>query len=306
MNELLHEQAVQWLIEVRDAPADAAVQRAFDAWLARGDAHRLAYLDALMAFNAGAESSEPLPAITSPRFVRRHPVWLGAGFAAVAVFALLFGPRWSEQLRADAASAPGVARELVLDDGTQLRLAPDSLVAIDFDAAGRDIELLRGAVTVDVAADPRPLTLRHRDATVRDIGTRFEVQTAPDVLRVSVASGLVEVTRAGHAALQVAAGEQVEWRGAAIAQRAWQERREVAGLLVLEQAPAALAMAQWAAFEGRRVQWIGAAPGHAGLDAALPMRTPEERQAALATLAREFAVDVLFDGPGIVILRALP
>ena len=126
------------------------------------------------------------------------------------------------------------------------------------------------------------------------------------MLRVSVASGLVEVTRAGHAALQVAAGEQVEWRGAAIAQRAWQERRDVAGLLVLDHAPAALALSQWAAFEGRRVQWIGAAPGHAGLDAALPMRTPEERQAALATLAREFAVDVLFDGPGIVILRALP
>ena len=99
MNELLHEQAVQWLIEVRDAPADAAVQRAFDAWLALDETHRLAYLDALITFNAAAEPSEPVAVAMSPGFVRRHPVWLGAGFAAVAVFALLFGPRWSEQSR---------------------------------------------------------------------------------------------------------------------------------------------------------------------------------------------------------------
>lgn len=304
MSDLRQELAAQWLMQVRDAPADAAVQRAFDAWLAVDDAHRLAYLDALIAFNAAAETSTPAYAVASPGWVRRHPVWLGSTIAVLAVVTVLFGQRWSEQVRADETSAPGVARELVLTDGTQLRLAPDSAIAIDFSAGERDIELLRGAVTIDVAADSRPLILRHHQTTVRDIGTRFTVQTAPEVLRVGVVSGLVEVTRADRAAVRIPAGEQIEWHGAAVEQRPWQEHRDVTDMLLLDHAPAALALAQWAAFEGSRVQWIGTPPSDISLDAALPMRSAEERHAALATLAREFGFDVLLDGAGLVVLRA--
>ncbi|HQW81534.1 MAG: FecR domain-containing protein [Rhodanobacteraceae bacterium] len=304
MNDGVRQQAVQWLMQVRDQPEDVGVQQAFDLWLAADDRHRLGYLDALIAFNAAADAHAPMHAPMRPGVARRHRLWLGAAFGVLLAVVGLYGPRWFEQVRADETSAPGVARELVLADGSQLRLAPDSAIAIDFSASERDIELLRGAVTIDVAADSRPLILRHHQTTVRDIGTRFAVQAAPDVLRVGVVSGVVEVTRADRAAVRIPAGAQIEWHGAAVEQRPWQEHRDVADMLLLDHAPAALALAQWAAFEGSRVQWIGAPPSDISLDAALPMRSAEERHAALATLAREFGLDVLLDGAGLVVLRA--
>lgn len=304
MNDVVRQQALQWLVQVRDAPADAVVQQAFDRWLSAHDGHRLAYLDALMVFNAAAEATVPKPVAVPASFARRHAGWLGAVLGAAAALALLLGPRWSEHWRADEIAPPGVHREITLADGTQLRLAPDAAVALDIDATRRDITLLRGSVMVDVAADPRPLALHYRDSTVRDIGTRFEVQAAADVLRVGVAEGLVEVRRGEAAAVRVAAGEQVTWQGTSSARHAWREYAIEPGMLVLDRAPAPLAIAQWAAYSGRRVRWIGHVDAGSHLDAVLPMRTPAEQRAALATLARQFDLSVILDVEGFLLVRA--
>lgn len=294
---------MRWWLQVRDAPADAAVQRAFDAWLAADDAHRLAYLEVLMTANAAAEATAPLP--TAPRAPARRPVaWFGAAFASLLVCGLLFGPRWSEQWRADAVAPPGAGHALVLADGTRLELGADSAVAFDLGAGGRDIELLRGTVTVDVATDPRPLTLRWRDVAIRDIGTRFTVQAAADTVRVGVAEGRVDVRRGDAAAVPVEAGEALDWQGPTPQRHAWRETASAPGLLVLDRAPAALALAQWAASRGTRVYWLGSPPTGAPFDAALPVRTPEERRTALDTLARHYRVDVVLDGAGLLVLRA--
>lgn len=300
----MQQAAMQWWLQVRDAPADASVQRAFDAWLAADDRHRLAYLDVLMALNAAAESTQPARAPQTAGWMRRHAGWVGAAFASLAFCAVLLGPRWSEQWRADAVAPPGSERELVLDDGTRLVLGADSAIAYAVDADRRDITLLRGTVTVAVAVDPRPLTLHWRDAEVRDIGTRFTVQAAADVLRVGVEEGRVDVRRGGAAPVSIGAGERVDWDDASPTRGVWHAVVATPDLLLLDQAPAALAVAQWAAHRGTRVVWIGSPPSGLPLDAALPMRTRDDQQAALATLARHYRFDVVLDGGGVLVLRS--
>lgn len=293
---------MRWWLQVREAPADAAVQRAFDAWLAADDAHRLAYLEVLMTANAAAEAT--MPRATSPRARIRGPAaWLGAAFASLLIFGLLFGPRWSEQWRADVVSPPGGGHALVLADGTRLALGADSAVAFDLGDDAREIELLRGMVTVEVAADPRPLTLRWRDIAVRDIGTRFTVQAAADAVRIGVAEGRVDVRRGDAAPVPLEAGEALDWQGPTPQRRAWREPVPTPGLLVLDRAPAALALAQWAANRGTRVYWLGSAPTGAPLDAALPVRTADEQRAALDTLARHYRFDIVLNGGGLLVLR---
>lgn len=300
----MQQAAMQWWLQLRDAPADAPVQHAFDAWLAADDRHRRAYLEVLMALNAAVEPSAPLRAPQAAGWMRRHAGWVGAAFASLAFCAVLFGPRWSEQWRADAVAPPGAGRELVLDDGTRVTLGADSAIAFDVDADTRDIVLLRGAVTVAVAADPRPLTLRWRDAEVRDIGTRFTVQAAADALRVGVEEGRVDVRRGPAAPVSIGAGERVDWDGANPQRGVWHAIAAAPDLLLLDQAPAALALAQWAASRGTRILWIGAPPAGRPLDAALPMRSRDEQQAALATLARHYRFDIVLDGGGLLVLRS--
>lgn len=295
---------MQWWMQVREVPADAATQRAFDVWLAADDRHRLAYLDVLMAMNAAIEPALPLQPRPQAGWLRRHVGWVGAAVASLAFCAVLFGPRWAEQWRADAVAPAGAARDIVLDDGTRIELGADSAITFDIGTDARDIVLLRGSVTVDVAADPRPLTLRWRDAEVRDIGTRFTVQAADDALRVGVEEGRVEVRR-GHAdAVSIGAGERVDWNAANPQRGRWHAVEASPGLLLLDRAPAALALAQWAANRGTRIVWIGSPPSAVPLDAALPVRTRDEQQAALDTLARHYRFDIVFDGAGVLVLRS--
>lgn len=305
MNELLLADAVQWLVRLRDAPADGDVQRAFDAWLARGDAHRIAYLDALLAMNAAAECSPPRSALARPAALRRHAPWLGFAAASLAILAFVFAPRLLDNARADLRSDIGQVAELALADGSRIELDPDSAVRVDLGSDARTIELLRGGLRISVGADPRPLTVRHGEFRVRDIGTRFEVQAADSALRVGVIEGRVEVRRAADAALALAAGEAAQWRGAAVERFALHATATAADprLLVLDHAAPEIAFARWSARSGVRVFGAGAAHD-LRLDAALPMGSDDERRAALDTLAQRYGLRVAAFGAGIAWLRA--
>lgn len=306
MNPERDQEAIAWLLRVREAPDDAGVQRAFDAWLGADDRNRLAYLDALIVLNAAAAERAPAPTEAPVRtgLLRRHAPLLGFAFGALAVLAVLLGPRWLQQLRADERSGTGELRALTLADGSRLELAPDSAIDVAFDGEQRRIELLRGALTISVGSDPRPLRVHYRDFEVRDIGTRFLVRGAAAELRVAVADGEVEVRRAGSAPVALRAGEQADWRADEVARRAYRETQAAPGMLVLEQSSLALALAQWSAYSGERVFVLGAGGEGIALDAVLPMRTPAERQAALATIAARFHMQVVGHGFGAVMLRA--
>ena len=304
MNDMQLAQAVQWQLRISAAPADADLQSAFDAWLAADDAHRLAYLDVLLALNAAAEPSQPRAAEPAPSRLRRHAPWLGFVTASLAIVAVVLAPRAIENARADVRSAVGETTSLTLADGSRVELEPDSALRVELGADARVVELLRGGLRIAVGADPRPLTLRHGEFRVRDIGTRFEVLAAEGALRVGVAEGRVEVRAGSGEPLQLAAGEAAQWRGAQLERFGHHETEAEPDLLVLDHAPAEIAFARWSARSGMRV--FGANAGSdLRLDAALPMGDTAEQHAALDTLAQRYGLRVVASTAGIVWLRPL-
>lgn len=307
MNATISEQAVQWWLTVRESPHDAAVQQAFDAWLAQGDAQRMAYLDVLLAANAALPAAVPAERRVVPMASARHrrigPMGFGALWATAATLALWFGPRLSEQWQADVRAAPGRVEAVTLADGSAIELGPDGAIAVSLDDRERRITVLRGQVEIAVAPDPRPLTVFADDARIRDIGTRFTVDRSGHTLRVGVAEGRVEVSRNGQTE-SLGAGERIDWTGHDRERGAWQDSRDSADVLLLDDARAEQAFARWAAWRGLRVTWIGHADDARRLDAALPMADAAAQDGALTLLSRHFRVRVLAAGGGRLLLRA--
>lgn len=307
MNESIRASAMQWWLQVNEAPADERLQQRFEAWLAVDDSHRLAYLDVLLVTNAAGVATEDPDADARPHRTLFKPGrtagWIAMTFALVMCCLLPYAPRWFEQWRADVVAPPGLARVVTLEDGSHIELAADTAIAVAMRTDARTIELLRGRVTIDVARDARPFALLWKNTTVHDIGTRFTVEAAEDAVRVGVRVGTVEVRREGEQATPIAAGESRLWTAQGSEAVAWPEQASAPGLLVFNHQPAALAFAQWASVRGKRVIWLDAPPAEARLDAVLPVRSPAEHEAALASLARHFRIDVVFDTAGVVLLR---
>jgi transmembrane sensor len=138
------------------------------------------------------------------------PRWIAAGAAAaVLLFAAL-----SIAHRPD--DAGGVLRasefsteqaEMVtasLDDGSVVRLAPESRLRVTPVANRREV-WLDGEAFFAVAKDSsRPFAVRTRAGSVEVLGTRFDLRVEGDELRLVVTEGKVALTSGNHRLLVVA------------------------------------------------------------------------------------------------------
>lgn len=91
-------------------------------------------------------------------------------------------------------TAVGEIRTVSLPDGTRVTLAADSAIRATFSKRRRGVELVAGRAWFDVASNPaRPFTVLAAATHIQVIGTQFDVDRAPDDVRVSVAKGVVRV-----------------------------------------------------------------------------------------------------------------
>jgi transmembrane sensor len=91
-----------------------------------------------------------------------------------------------------------------LPDGSIVQLAPNSAIEVAFDTSSRDIHLLRGTLTIEVAKDSqRPLAVTTvRGMSVIAVGTKFTVGENYTATDIAVMEGTVEVmTHSGNSAL---------------------------------------------------------------------------------------------------------
>jgi len=133
------------------------------------------------------------PAVTDGG--RRRPLIyaLAASVSAVTIVFLLQGMAWKE-----VRTQRGERREVALADGSNLRVAPESLLKIKLEDNERRVILERGQVLFKVAKDPnRPFLVTAEDTTVRAIGTQFGVERRKQQIVVTVAEGRVGVVGAG-------------------------------------------------------------------------------------------------------------
>lgn len=125
--------------------------------------------------------------------------------AGVAVFLVVDGRRSEEPLPPRVyATAEAQRAELVLSDGTRVRIAPASRlrIAADYGGERRDV-WLEGQAYFDVVHDEqRPFTVYSGNASARDLGTAFAVRSYAEdgAVQVVVRDGEVALSGVGRLA----------------------------------------------------------------------------------------------------------
>ena len=199
--------AEAWVARL-DSPECTAQDRAeFDRWLDAAPEHVAAYVAAERAHQAAAQlaSDEMLQAAAriawraTGRESARSRWWMPAAMAASLLVATAVGVNW---LRTPAPAsddryltAVGEQRSLRLADGTQVMLDTDSVIVARFSDERREVEVDRGRVQFQVAADAaRPFSVKAGNGLIRDIGTTFQVIKTDSTVNVGLLEGEVTVS----------------------------------------------------------------------------------------------------------------
>lgn len=187
--------ALDWVIRLRDPAFDAWED--FEAWLTADTAHaeayhRLAAADQDMADLLVTAQPAPKPVIPlAPRRSITRRGWMGGALAASV--AALVGIAMIDRQPAlyQIETAPGERRVIALDDGSRIVLNGATAISLNRKDA-RYAALHRGEALFDVVHDDdAPFEVAVGDATLIDVGTRFNVLRDGRTTAVQVAEGAV-------------------------------------------------------------------------------------------------------------------
>lgn len=218
----LAEQAAWWWQVFQDGDVSAAEHREFAEWVARSPEHVEAYLKIALLHkalkapavrwpdtsrdqlirDARAAPSEPVPlqplspSESQRQKSRKGPPRLRFALAtAAAAFVAIIGIGVSWTMLGQAkryVSAVGEQRTVMLEDGTRVTLNTASQIEVKLRKGHRGVRLLRGEALFEVAHDAhRPFDVNAGTATVRAVGTQFNVDTRPQQTTVTVVEGRV-------------------------------------------------------------------------------------------------------------------
>lgn len=196
--------AAEWVARIDRDPSDPRITQELQQWLGMSSRHRgafaharasLAYLDANVALIAGRNDAlPPLPVERNSLLSRRRVLWLGGGMAAAAAAAAI-GVLVRGTASQTYTAQRGEILNVPLTDGTMVALDTASKIEVRYLAQSREIELVEGRASFDVAKDKtRPFTVTAGGLKVRAVGTSFVVSNtdvqSPEVM---VRQGTVDV-----------------------------------------------------------------------------------------------------------------
>jgi transmembrane sensor len=122
---------------------------------------------------------------------RRPLVWFAAACLGTVIFAAGLVLRWEEGRYS---TAFGEQRIVTLADGSVIELNTESALKVRFTKDQRSIHLIKGEAFFRVAHDAtRPFVVSAGEASVKAVGTQFNVRMSADSTLVSVVEGTVEV-----------------------------------------------------------------------------------------------------------------
>ncbi len=199
--ERLIEQATDWLLRIEESPGDKSVRAAADTWRAADPERARAWAQAERAylmFAASRPGIQPEPLAERRGGARRRSSsrrWLaGAAGALAACLLLLYVPGMLTHLRADIVTATAELRQVTLEDGSTVVLAPRTAIDVRFSPERRTVRLLSGQAFFEVVSQrSRPFDVQAGDLTVTVAGTAFDVRLSNDALVVGVQHGAVEI-----------------------------------------------------------------------------------------------------------------
>jgi transmembrane sensor len=204
--EKVERQAVEWLLAV-NSPAFTDWQ-GWEMWLSADPLHKATYwrlAEREAGLVEGLREDHPAPRTEASDQSRR--LWrprriagagLAVGTAAAACVAALTLYHRPEASLVMVETIAGQQRSLRLADGTQLSMNGATRLRIDR-ANPRNVTLEQGQATFTVAHDPaHPFSVIVGDASIRDLGTVFDVTRTASDLRLSVAEGSVAYAGQGQ------------------------------------------------------------------------------------------------------------
>lgn len=213
-NSQILEEASTWFVELSEGHLTDQVREQFSDWLRASPEHVRAYLQISALWEdapllgKGAEDVEALIARTraagnvvrvgkdrQPLSVksRRFVTPLLSALAASLVLVAIGITFWLQQ-RGVYETAIGEQRSLTLADGSMIELNAQSRLRVHFTAAERSIDLFEGQVLFHVTHDAaRPFIVHSGAASVRAVGTQFDVDRRSGETVVTVLEGRVAV-----------------------------------------------------------------------------------------------------------------
>lgn len=221
ISQTARDQAIAWLLRLRDAPADAQSRRAFAAWLAADPAHQTAYRQV----QAQWDWMEPLKQQSFPArdaalryrptarqsFGRKSLIYGAAATVFLGVGLAIFSPQGWYGFPHSYNTAKGQRQVVALSDGSELELNTDTEVRVHFNHAQRHVDLIRGEAFFKVIHNAdRPFSVQAGNLSVRDIGTAFDVYKQADQVSVAVQEGVVEMSSQGESH-ELTAGQQLAY-----------------------------------------------------------------------------------------------
>jgi len=257
LNRQILDEASEWFVDFRVGDVDTAARERFDEWLRRSPEHIRAYWEiaktyvelpgapapdkldvaALIAYahsnanvvplhsraspahtlraESAAEGSEQGGAGPTPRF--RRPFFAAASVAFALVIA---GAVWWQTHRYPLYSTDiGERRSITLSDGSTVDLNARSQLRVEFSKTERRVDLLDGQALFQVAKDKaRPFIVQSSDATVRAVGTQFDVYRKDTGTTITVLEGRVAVYSSARADQANGASEPVAAESNAVSQ----------------------------------------------------------------------------------------
>jgi transmembrane sensor len=207
------EEAMEWLMRLRDASADPALHTGFLAWLDEDAGNLRAWERAQQTWallgetaprHAGAWDADrsDRPSRDAHRagrpILRARRRWgMAAGIAGLAVAALFFVfvmPSVLLRLQADHRTSAGELRQLTLADGSTVHLGAESAIGIRYTPERRIVTLLAGEAFFEVVPIPgRAFVVDADGLDVTVTGTAFDVRFVERALSVGVRNGTVGV-----------------------------------------------------------------------------------------------------------------
>lgn len=216
--DVLHTQAIDWLLRIRSENCTETERHAFNIWLEESPSHRQAYETA----QAQWEWMEPFKTMAFPardaalRYRGKPPRRLfkySAAAALLLAFSLTaFMPNGWVGIPHTYIAEKGGRQTITLADGSSVELNTESEVRVHFNRWHRNVEMIKGEAFFTVTHDSeRPFEVRTGSGRIRDIGTAFEVYIKPEHVIVAVQEGIVEVQASEKRKLT--AGQQLAFNG---------------------------------------------------------------------------------------------
>ena len=217
----LSDQAIEWVILLHSGVATEQNRQQAQQWQNRSPAHQNAYRDAeqlWLEMGQAFQLPETKTPATQPQQKRQPKPWLASGLAAALIVCAFIPPFsvFTDRWASDYHTAVGEQKNIILSDGSQVILNTDTALAVQLNATGRHIRLLRGQAQFTVAPDPqRPFEVTTDDAVVKALGTIFEVLDDNQDTRVTVQEHAVGI-KAPHDAdysgnIRIEAGQQARY-----------------------------------------------------------------------------------------------